>query len=115
MQQLSNFATNVRKELKNKKKSISWLARESGVSQCMISYYLTGKTEPSLSKATQIAETLEVPLSQLIGEDVFQSKILLSMAKQDDSVKEGVLKCCSNASLLSEIKSRLSQPQAQLK
>ena len=107
MQQTSNFATNVRQELKNRKKSISWLARESGVSQCMISYYLTGKTEPSLSKATQIAGTLEVPLSQLIGEDLLHPKILLSMAISDDTVKAGVLKSCSNASLLSEIKSRL--------
>lgn len=109
MKHTSDFAANIRSELKNKKKNIAWLSRESGVSQCMLSYYLSGKTEPSLSKALSIASTLEVPLSKLVGENVFRSETLFLLASQDEYVKKELLKDSSDSMLLSELSSRLQK------
>lgn len=106
---LSTFGDNVRNELTRNRKSISWLAKKSGVSQCMISYYLSGKAEPTLSRAIQISSALNISLSQLLGEDLFNPQILSSLVRDNEEAKNCLIASYSDTALLSEINKRLTQ------
>lgn len=122
--ELSDFGRNIRTELGIRKKSISWLAKKSGVSQCMLSYYLCGKSEPTLSKALRIAAALHLPLSQLSGEDTQYHREktctdrVSSCTKADHNqgqlyeltlAETEPLRQYSNAVLLAELETRLNQ------
>ena len=104
---LPNFAINVQSELERTGKTITWLAKETGISQCVISYYLSGKTAPTLPKALLIANTLNVPLSQLVGEDLFHPKKIASIVRKHPEMEEELLKNCSSHLMLRELDKRL--------
>ena len=105
----SKFAESVRIELDQIGKSSCWLARETGISQCMISYYLTGKAEPSLSKAIKISQILKTPLSRLIGEDILNSQEISSYLSQSPKFKQNILHSYSSSTLLEELDRRMKE------
>lgn len=49
--------------------SSAWLAEKVGISKVAISNIITGKSLPSLENLIRIAETMDVSVSQLIGEE----------------------------------------------
>jgi len=104
---LSTFSENIKRELQRSGKSTYWLARKSGVSQSLISNYLNGKTEPSLSKALAIANALRIPLSQLTDDEIFKKK-LLPETSRDIEFEQEVLQSCSSTTLLQEVDRRLN-------
>lgn len=105
----SKFAENVRTELERLGKSLSWLSRESGISQCMVSYYLSGRVEPSLSRALRISSAIHIPLSQLAGEELFQAKTLVSMVRRNPIAEQELVKSCPSVLLLKEMERRLKK------
>ena len=49
--------------------SSAWLAEKVGISKVAISNIITGKSLPSLENLIRIAETMDVSVSELIGEE----------------------------------------------
>lgn len=49
--------------------SSAWLAEKVGISKVAISNIITGKSLPSLENLVRIAETMDVSVSELIGEE----------------------------------------------
>lgn len=103
------FAENVRAELERLGKNFSWLSRESGISQCMVSYYLSGRVEPTLSKALRISYALHTPLSQLAGEDLFHAKTLVSMVRRSPAAEQELVQGCPTGLLLKEMERRMKR------
>ena len=105
-QQKFDFGSNVKEELSKQGKSISWLSKQTGISQCMMSYYLSGKTDPPLTRALKIAEALKAPLSFLIGADCLDTKAILYLIFHDSKAQQEYLKSVSIQTLAQEINRR---------
>lgn len=65
---LDEFIYKIKHLLVDKDMSAARLAELAGVSRNAIHLILSGKTKPSLETAIQIASSLGVPLSHLLGE-----------------------------------------------
>lgn len=102
----TTFGYGVKGELLRQGKSISWLAKQTGISPCMMSYYLSGKTDPPLTKALRIADTLRAPLSFLVGVDGLDSQSLIYLMNHDDVAQEEYLKTLSLRTLAQEVQRR---------
>lgn len=47
----------------------AWLAEQVGISKVAVSNIVTGKSSPSLDNLLKIASILNVPITELIGEE----------------------------------------------
>lgn len=71
-----NFGKNVREARKRKSLSLQALSEKCGVSRSMLSQIERGEKNPTIQVACQIAEGLDMTLSQLLGEDE-QSEVII--------------------------------------
>ena len=62
-----DFSRRLYEKMRDKGFDQDMLAKESGVSQSMISNYLNGKSSPRLDKLEKIARALECPVIELIN------------------------------------------------
>lgn len=53
----------------------AWLAEQVGISKVAVSNIVTGKSSPSLDNLIKIASVLNVPITELIGEEKEENTI----------------------------------------
>lgn len=64
------------KEIMSKRDVTSaWLAEQVGISKVAVSNIVTGKSSPSLDNLIKIANVLNVPITELIGEEKEENTI----------------------------------------
>ncbi|AWO76592.1 XRE family transcriptional regulator (plasmid) [Geobacillus thermoleovorans] len=72
-----SFGENVKKARKSKSLSLQELSDRCGVSRSMLSQIERGEKNPTIQVACQIAEGLDMTLSQLLGEDARKEVIVI--------------------------------------
>ncbi|MBQ3834971.1 MAG: helix-turn-helix transcriptional regulator [Elusimicrobia bacterium] len=86
-----SFSTQLKKIMKEKKITQQELADKIGVYQTMVSHWLRGIKNPTLTSLKKIADALEISVSCLIGEETNENnkeKIVLLKNKIEELEKQ---------------------------
>lgn len=90
-----NFSKRLQYFLNEKDMSINQLAKESGISQPMLSKYLNNGSEPSLSKLETLASVFNVSLEYFLYgdmlQDIIEKKLILNFRKLSQARKVEVV------------------------
>ena len=65
----------------------AWLAEQVGISKVAVSNIVTGKSSPSLDNLLKIASVLNVPITELIGEEKEEHTITCPHCGKDINIK----------------------------